>query len=140
MDRIVVVTGANRGIERLAGAVERDHGRLDALVNNAAILYDTPQRGADPGLETLLALAATSGRAAWGSRSGGRWWGPRPVPGRAPGGAAGGGGWARGVAARPPPGPARHDLSGGPVADRQLRQPPAIGHVGPEPLRPGRRA
>ena len=60
MDRIVVVTGANRGIERLAGAVERDHGRLDALVNNAAILYDTWQRGVDADLETVLALVVTS--------------------------------------------------------------------------------
>lgn len=36
------------GIERLRAAVEREFGRLDALVNNAAILYDSWQTVANP--------------------------------------------------------------------------------------------
>jgi NAD(P)-dependent dehydrogenase (short-subunit alcohol dehydrogenase family) len=40
-------------ISRIAQQVEQQFGRLDVLVNNAAILYDTWQRAADADLEVI---------------------------------------------------------------------------------------
>ena len=52
-------------IERLRAAVETDFGRLDALVNNAAILYDTWQRVADADLAVVQEALETNLFGAW---------------------------------------------------------------------------
>jgi NAD(P)-dependent dehydrogenase (short-subunit alcohol dehydrogenase family) len=52
-------------IERLTRTVERDHGRLDVLVNNAAILYDTWQRATDADLDTVREALETNLFGAW---------------------------------------------------------------------------
>lgn len=45
--------------------LEREVGRLDALVNNAAILYDTWQRGVDADLDQVRAALDTNLLGAW---------------------------------------------------------------------------
>ena len=48
-----------------ADAIRREHGRLDALVNSAAILYDTWQRGVDADLEQVREACETNVIGAW---------------------------------------------------------------------------
>ena len=45
--------------------VGREHGRLDAVVNNAAILYDTWQRGVDADLDQVREAFETNVIGAW---------------------------------------------------------------------------
>jgi NAD(P)-dependent dehydrogenase (short-subunit alcohol dehydrogenase family) len=52
-------------IERLRAAVEADFGRLDVLVNNAAILYDTWQRAASADLAVVQEALETNLFGAW---------------------------------------------------------------------------
>jgi NAD(P)-dependent dehydrogenase (short-subunit alcohol dehydrogenase family) len=52
-------------VERLAGTVAREHGRLDVLVNNAAILYDTWQHAAGADLDTVRRAFETNVLGAW---------------------------------------------------------------------------
>jgi NAD(P)-dependent dehydrogenase (short-subunit alcohol dehydrogenase family) len=57
---------ANDGsVRELTGALERDFGRLDALVNNAAIHYDTWQRGVDADLDLVHEALETNLFGAW---------------------------------------------------------------------------
>ena len=49
----------------LAGELERDFGGLDVLVNNAAIHYDTWQRGADADLALVPEALETNLLGAW---------------------------------------------------------------------------
>ena len=69
MTRMMLVTGANRGIggelarrlevtdpatvEQVAADLDRRYGRLDVLVNNAAIHYDTWQRASTADLQIV---------------------------------------------------------------------------------------
>jgi NAD(P)-dependent dehydrogenase (short-subunit alcohol dehydrogenase family) len=53
------------GVARAAEEIGRDHGRLDLLVNNAAILYDTWQRGVDAGLDVVREALETNLLGAW---------------------------------------------------------------------------
>jgi NAD(P)-dependent dehydrogenase (short-subunit alcohol dehydrogenase family) len=46
-------------------ALERDHGRLDVLVNNAAILYDTWQSGVEADLDVVREALETNLLGAW---------------------------------------------------------------------------
>jgi NAD(P)-dependent dehydrogenase (short-subunit alcohol dehydrogenase family) len=46
-------------------ALRREHGRLDAVVNNAAILYDTWQRGVDADLDVVREAFETNLLGAW---------------------------------------------------------------------------
>jgi NAD(P)-dependent dehydrogenase (short-subunit alcohol dehydrogenase family) len=52
-------------VARLVTGVEADLGRLDVLVNNAAILYDTWQRGADADLAVVHQALETNLFGAW---------------------------------------------------------------------------
>ena len=52
-------------VRAAAEIIRREHGRLDALVNNAAILYDTWQRGVDADLEQVLEAYETNVLGAW---------------------------------------------------------------------------
>jgi NAD(P)-dependent dehydrogenase (short-subunit alcohol dehydrogenase family) len=52
-------------IERLRAEVERDFGRLDVLVNNAAIHYDTGQRGVTADLEIVQEAFDTNFYGVW---------------------------------------------------------------------------
>jgi NAD(P)-dependent dehydrogenase (short-subunit alcohol dehydrogenase family) len=45
--------------------IGREHGRLDAVVNNAAILYDTWQRGVDADLDQVREAFETNVIGAW---------------------------------------------------------------------------
>jgi NAD(P)-dependent dehydrogenase (short-subunit alcohol dehydrogenase family) len=49
----------------LAAEVDGEHGRLDVLVNNAAILYDTWQRGVDADLDVVHSALETNLFGAW---------------------------------------------------------------------------
>lgn len=53
------------GIARAARHVEHTHGRVDALVNNAAIHYDAGQRGADADLRIVEEALQTNLLGAW---------------------------------------------------------------------------
>lgn len=53
------------GITRAARHVERTHGRIDALVNNAAIHYDAGQRGSDADLRIVEEALETNLLGAW---------------------------------------------------------------------------
>src|SRR3712207_4585735 len=52
-------------VRELSNALERDFGRLDVLVNNAAIHYDTWQRGVDADLDVVHEALETSLFGAW---------------------------------------------------------------------------
>jgi NAD(P)-dependent dehydrogenase (short-subunit alcohol dehydrogenase family) len=52
-------------IERLASAIESEFGRLDVLVNNAAIHYDTWQRASTANLATVHEALETNLFGAW---------------------------------------------------------------------------
>jgi NAD(P)-dependent dehydrogenase (short-subunit alcohol dehydrogenase family) len=52
-------------VRELTGALERDFGRLDVLVNNAAIHYDTWQRGVDAELDLVHEALETNLFGAW---------------------------------------------------------------------------
>jgi NAD(P)-dependent dehydrogenase (short-subunit alcohol dehydrogenase family) len=52
-------------VRSAAAAVRREHGRLDAVVNNAAILYDTWQRGVDADLDEVRDAFDTNVLGAW---------------------------------------------------------------------------
>ena len=52
-------------VDRCFGAVERSFGRLDVLVNNAAIHYDTWQRGVDAELAVVEEALGTNLFGAW---------------------------------------------------------------------------
>jgi NAD(P)-dependent dehydrogenase (short-subunit alcohol dehydrogenase family) len=81
---ISVVTGANRGITAgldvrpveidvtepatltaLATRISEEHGRLDVLVNNAAIHYDTWQSAVDADIATVREAVETNVLGAW---------------------------------------------------------------------------
>jgi NAD(P)-dependent dehydrogenase (short-subunit alcohol dehydrogenase family) len=50
---------------QLAGELDSEHGRLDVLVNNAAVLYDTWQRGVDADLDLVHQALETNLFGAW---------------------------------------------------------------------------
>jgi NAD(P)-dependent dehydrogenase (short-subunit alcohol dehydrogenase family) len=52
-------------VQRLAGWVEEEFGRLDVLVNNAAILYDTWQRALGADLDVVREALETNTFGAW---------------------------------------------------------------------------
>jgi NAD(P)-dependent dehydrogenase (short-subunit alcohol dehydrogenase family) len=54
-----------RSVERLAGEVDRRYGRLDVLVNNAAVHYDTWQGAADADLGVVREALETNLFGAW---------------------------------------------------------------------------
>jgi NAD(P)-dependent dehydrogenase (short-subunit alcohol dehydrogenase family) len=53
------------GIEALGASLENDPGRLDVLVNNAAIHYDTWQTGVDADLDVVREALETNLLGAW---------------------------------------------------------------------------
>jgi NAD(P)-dependent dehydrogenase (short-subunit alcohol dehydrogenase family) len=53
------------GVAEFGAALERDHGRLDVLVNNAAIHYDTGERGVDADLDVVREAFETNVLGAW---------------------------------------------------------------------------
>jgi NAD(P)-dependent dehydrogenase (short-subunit alcohol dehydrogenase family) len=54
-----------RSVDRLTTYVERELGRLDVLVNNAGILYDTWQRATEADLEVVKEAIETNLLGAW---------------------------------------------------------------------------
>jgi NAD(P)-dependent dehydrogenase (short-subunit alcohol dehydrogenase family) len=52
-------------VRKLAGELEAQYGRLDVLVNNAGILYDTWQRGVEADLDVVREALATNLLGAW---------------------------------------------------------------------------
>jgi NAD(P)-dependent dehydrogenase (short-subunit alcohol dehydrogenase family) len=52
-------------VRELAGELDGEFGRLDVLVNNAAILYDTWQRGTDADLDVVHQAFETNVFGAW---------------------------------------------------------------------------
>jgi NAD(P)-dependent dehydrogenase (short-subunit alcohol dehydrogenase family) len=52
-------------VEAAVDRIRREHGRLDAVVNNAAILYDTWQRGVDADLDQVREAFETNVIGAW---------------------------------------------------------------------------
>jgi NAD(P)-dependent dehydrogenase (short-subunit alcohol dehydrogenase family) len=52
-------------VRALADAIDRDYGRLDVLVNNAAIHYDTWQHGVDADLSVVREALDTNLLGAW---------------------------------------------------------------------------
>jgi NAD(P)-dependent dehydrogenase (short-subunit alcohol dehydrogenase family) len=57
--------GDDGSVDRSLGTVEERHGRLDVLVNNAAIHYDTWQRGVDADLRVVHEALETNLFGAW---------------------------------------------------------------------------
>jgi NAD(P)-dependent dehydrogenase (short-subunit alcohol dehydrogenase family) len=57
--------GDDGSVDRCLGTVEERHGRLDVLVNNAAIHYDTWQRGVDADLTVVHEALETNLFGAW---------------------------------------------------------------------------
>jgi NAD(P)-dependent dehydrogenase (short-subunit alcohol dehydrogenase family) len=62
--RTIDVTDAT-GVEALGRSLRADHGRLDVLVNNAAIHYDTWQSGIDADLQIVREALETNLLGAW---------------------------------------------------------------------------
>ncbi|HEX6675987.1 MAG TPA: SDR family NAD(P)-dependent oxidoreductase [Actinomycetes bacterium] len=54
-----------RSVERLAAELDAEFGRLDVLVNNAAILYDDWQRATDADLDLVRQAFETNTLGAW---------------------------------------------------------------------------
>src|SRR5918995_5125011 len=52
-------------VRELAAELDREFGRLDVLVNNAAIHYDTWQRGVDADLDVVRQAFETNVLGAW---------------------------------------------------------------------------
>jgi NAD(P)-dependent dehydrogenase (short-subunit alcohol dehydrogenase family) len=52
-------------IDALAGRLRREHGRVDVLINNAAIHYDSHQRAADADLAVVAEAIDTNLMGAW---------------------------------------------------------------------------
>ena len=52
-------------VAELGSALERDHGRLDVLVNNAAIHYDTGERGVSADMDVVREALETNLLGAW---------------------------------------------------------------------------
>jgi NAD(P)-dependent dehydrogenase (short-subunit alcohol dehydrogenase family) len=52
-------------VQAAAEAIRRERGRVDAVVNNAAILYDTWQRGVDADLDQVRDAYETNVLGAW---------------------------------------------------------------------------
>ena len=52
-------------VAELGSALERDHGRLDVLVNNAAIHYDTGERGVSADMDVVREALETNVLGAW---------------------------------------------------------------------------
>jgi NAD(P)-dependent dehydrogenase (short-subunit alcohol dehydrogenase family) len=52
-------------VTTFAAELERDHGRVDVLVNNAAIAYDTWESGADADLDVVREALETNLLGAW---------------------------------------------------------------------------
>jgi len=52
-------------VDRLAGELRAEHGRVDVLVNNAAIAYDTWQRAVTADLDVVRAALETNLLGAW---------------------------------------------------------------------------
>jgi NAD(P)-dependent dehydrogenase (short-subunit alcohol dehydrogenase family) len=61
--RLDVADGAS--VDRCFGTVDGEHGRLDVLINNAAIDYDTWQRGVDADLTVVHQAFETNLFGAW---------------------------------------------------------------------------
>ena len=59
-----VTSAADRSA--LAERIDADHGRLDVIVNNAAIHYDTWNRATDPDLSVIREALETNVFGAWG--------------------------------------------------------------------------
>ena len=57
--------GSEASIDRCFRSVEATHGRLDALINNAAIYYDTWQRGMDADLNVVREAFETNLFGSW---------------------------------------------------------------------------
>jgi NAD(P)-dependent dehydrogenase (short-subunit alcohol dehydrogenase family) len=55
----------DESVDRCFGIVDEEHGRLDVLVNNAAIHYDTWQRGAEADLAIVHEAFETNVFGAW---------------------------------------------------------------------------
>lgn len=55
----------DESVKRLAARVEEEHGSLDVLVNNAAILYDTWQRALGTDLDVVREALETNTFGAW---------------------------------------------------------------------------
>lgn len=53
------------GLDRLAEDIAREHGRLDVLVNSAAITYDTWQQAANADLDLVRTTLETNVLGAW---------------------------------------------------------------------------
>jgi NAD(P)-dependent dehydrogenase (short-subunit alcohol dehydrogenase family) len=54
-----------RSVDAAVDRIRREHGRLYAVVNNAAILYDTWQRGVDADLDEVREAFETNVLGAW---------------------------------------------------------------------------
>jgi NAD(P)-dependent dehydrogenase (short-subunit alcohol dehydrogenase family) len=54
-----------QSVKALGGALASDFGRLDVLVNNAAVHYDTWQRGVDADLDVVREALETNVLGAW---------------------------------------------------------------------------
>jgi NAD(P)-dependent dehydrogenase (short-subunit alcohol dehydrogenase family) len=55
----------DESVRELAAELDSEHGRLDVLVNNAAILYDTWQHGVDADLDLVHQALETNLLGAW---------------------------------------------------------------------------
>jgi NAD(P)-dependent dehydrogenase (short-subunit alcohol dehydrogenase family) len=65
VDPLALDVADERSVAEAAAELERRHGRLDVLVNNAGILYDTWQRGVDADLALVREALDTNLLGAW---------------------------------------------------------------------------